>query len=96
MELQNIKDEFEGIRVNKTKFKDSFSEEIFNQTYRFGLEKDVNERHSKIAENLAQVENSSTQKKWKNNFMDLLEDFKFVPGEELPPMLGLILKVQRT
>lgn len=92
MELHNIKDEFEGIRVNKTKFKDSFSEEIFNQTYRFGLEKDINERHSKVAENLAQVENPNIQKKWKNNFMDLLEDFKFVPGGRITSNAGTHLK----
>lgn len=78
--------------TNKTKFIDSFSEEVFKQTYRFGNEKDINERHLKVAENLAQVEKNEAQKEWKKKFSELLEDFKFVPGGRITSNAGTSLK----
>lgn len=92
MELQNLNDTSSVQRKNKTQFVDSFSEEVFNQTYRFGDEKDVNERHMKVAENLSRVEARTDQEHWKFKFMDLLEDFKFVPGGRITSNAGTDLK----
>ncbi len=43
-------------KVNRTKFSNSFSEEVFRQTYQFDNESDINERHQKVANSLASVE----------------------------------------
>lgn len=79
-------------RKNKTKFYNSFSEEVFNQTYKFANEKDINERHFKIAKNLASVESKEIKKYWESQFLDLLEDFKFVPGGRITSNAGTDLK----
>lgn len=92
MELQNLSDTSLQQRKNRTRFVDSFSEEVFNQTYRFGDEKDVNERHMKVAENLSRVESPEHRDYWKLKFMDLLEDFKFVPGGRITSNAGTALK----
>lgn len=78
----------EPLRRNHTKFVDSFSEEVFNQSYRFGDESDVNERHLKVAINLAQVEKPTERALWTNQFLELLEDFKFVPGGRITSNAG--------
>ena len=66
-------------RQNKTHFFDSFSEEVFKQTYCFDQEANINERHFKVASNLASVESPDKRDYWVNAFLELLEDFKFVP-----------------
>ena len=67
-------------RIRKTKFVDHFSEEVFHQTYCFEKETNINERHFQIAEELASVEIKEKRPFWREKFLDLLEDFKFVPG----------------
>lgn len=81
-----------SIQKRNTKFTDSFSEEIFNLTYKFGKEADVNERHLNVAKDLASVEKPELRDFWTEKFLDLLEDFKFVPGGRITSNAGTGLK----
>ncbi|MCB0415194.1 MAG: adenosylcobalamin-dependent ribonucleoside-diphosphate reductase [Bdellovibrionales bacterium] len=76
------------IRKNHTIFTDAFSEEVFNQTYRLPDDSDINDRHLKVARDLARVEDPKYQKYWTNQFLELLEDFKFVPGGRITSNAG--------
>ncbi len=80
------------IEKRETTFKDSFSEEIFNLTYKYGNEKDINERHLAVAKDLASVEAPEKQAYWTEKFLDILEDFKFVPGGRITSNAGTGLK----
>ncbi len=80
------------IAKRNTQFTDKFSEEVFNLTYRYGSEKDVNERHLNIAKDLASVEKPELQEFWTSKFLDLLEDFRFVPGGRITSNAGTGLK----
>lgn len=75
-------------KKRSTKFIDSFSEEVFNLTYIYGDEKDVNDRHLAIAKDLASVERPEVREHWTNEFLDLLENFKFVPGGRITSNAG--------
>ena len=75
-----------------TQFTDAFSEEIFNATYKFAGEKDINERHLAIARDLASVELPELREHWTEKFLDILEDFKFVPGGRITSNAGTGLK----
>lgn len=92
MELQNLNHTSFNKKENHTLFVDSFSEEVFNQTYKFGDEKDINERHRRVAENLSCIESESKRDLWKHKFIELLEDFKFVPGGRITSNAGTHLK----
>lgn len=80
------------IQKRNTKFNDSFSEEIFNLTYKYGNEADVNERHLNVAKDLASVEKAELRDHWTEKFLDLLEDFTFVPGGRITSNAGTGLK----
>lgn len=80
------------IKKRNTKFTDEFSEEIFNLTYKYAGENDVNDRHLAIAKDLASVEAPENQAFWTNKFLDILEDFKFVPGGRITSNAGTGLK----
>lgn len=81
-----------SIQKRNTKFNDSFSEEIFNLTYKYGNEADVNERHLKVAMDLASVEKPELRDFWTEKFLDLLENFRFVPGGRITSNAGTGLK----
>ncbi len=76
------------IKKRATEFIDPFSEEVFCQTYQFGQMEDINERHLKVAENLASVEAPEQRNFWTQKFLDLLESFKFVPGGRITSNAG--------
>jgi ribonucleoside-diphosphate reductase alpha chain len=59
-------------------FKNNFSEEIWKQTYKHHTDNNVKQTWKRVGENLASVEKD--EDKYKKEFYDLLEDFKFVPG----------------
>ncbi len=80
------------IKKRNTKFTDSFSEEIFNLTYKYENEADVNDRHLNVALDLASVEKPELRDYWTEKFLDLLEDFKFVPGGRITSNAGTGLK----
>lgn len=72
-----------------TKFKNDFSKEIYEQTYKFG-EEDIDNTLYRVAKDLASIEEDP--EKWTYNFLDLLTDFKFVPGGRITSNAGTSLK----
>ncbi|HPI40154.1 MAG TPA: adenosylcobalamin-dependent ribonucleoside-diphosphate reductase, partial [Pseudobdellovibrionaceae bacterium] len=76
------------IKKRNTRFTDDFSEEIFNATYRYSGEKDINDRHLAIAKDLASIEAPELREFWTEKFLDILEDFKFVPGGRITSNAG--------
>lgn len=71
-----------------TQFHDDFSKEVFDTTYRFGNEVDVNDRHYAIALDIAKAEKETERDYWSSRFLDLLSDFKFVPGGRITSNAG--------
>jgi len=86
-----IKDDY--LTMNKMKvntiFVDEFSKEIFEQTYSFGDE-DINLMQIRVAKNLASIEENPEV--WSQKFLEVLEDFKFVPGGRILSNAGVELK----
>ena len=62
-----------------------FSQEIYEQTYKFGDE-DINDTHLRVAADLASVEDDKEY--WTEKFLYALEDFKFVPGGRITSNAG--------
>jgi len=58
-------------------FTNELSREIYEQTYKYGDET-LELTQKRVAEDIASVEND--KEKWTNEFLSILEDFKFVPG----------------
>jgi ribonucleoside-diphosphate reductase alpha chain len=79
-------------KKTKTQFTDDFSQEIFNLTYKFANEEDIDDRHLAIARDLASVEPIEKQQEWTSKFLEILEDFKFVPGGRITSNAGTGLK----
>jgi len=75
-----------------TQFVDEFSKEVFDVTYKYAAEKDINDRHLAMAKDIASVERPELRALWANKFLDLLEDFKFVPGGRITSNAGTGLK----
>lgn len=80
------------IKKRNTQFTDSFSEEVFNLTYKFADEKDINDRHLAIAKDLASIEAPEGRAYWTEKFLDILENFKFVPGGRITSNAGTGLR----
>ena len=78
----------ENYKTN-TKFVDEFSREVYEQTYRYGDET-INQTHLRVAKDLASVEKDPEH--WTEEFLKLLEDFKFVPGGRITSNAGTGLK----
>jgi ribonucleotide reductase alpha subunit len=76
-------------KTKETKFTNEFSKEIFEQTFRSG-EEDVNGMQERVAEAIASVEKDKGY--WKEKFISILEDFKFVPGGRILSNAGTSLK----
>lgn len=80
------------IEKRNTKFIDDFSKEVFDLTYKLAGENDINDRHLAIAKDLASVESPDAREYWTNKFLDILEDFKFLPGGRITSNAGSGLK----
>ena len=78
--------------LRETQFTDEFSKEVFEMTYKYAGENDVNDRHLAIAKDIASVESEEVQTYWTERFLDLLEDFKFLPGGRITSNAGTGLK----
>lgn len=89
---QEPKSRSEIVTKRSTEFTDSFSEEVFNVTYKFANENDINDRHLSMAKDLASIEEPNVREYWTNKFLDILEDFKFVPGGRITSNAGTGLK----
>jgi len=73
----------------ETKFIDDFSKEIYEQTYKYGDEI-INDTFLRVAKNIASVEKDKEY--WTEKFLDILHDFKFVPGGRITSNAGTGLK----
>lgn len=80
------------LQKRNTQFTNDFSEEVFNLSYKFSNENDINERHLSVAQDIASVEKEDKINHWANKFADLLSDFKFVPGGRITSNAGTGLK----
>ena len=69
-------------------FTNNFSEEIFNKTYSFNNET-IEDTLNRVSSYIASVEDDS--KYWSEQFYDLIDDFKFVPGGRIISNAGLNL-----
>ena len=85
--MQQVKESV--ILGSNTKFNNEFSQEIYEQTYKFGDE-NINDTHLRVAEDLASVEEDTEL--WTEKFLYALEDFKFVPGGRITSNAGTGLK----
>lgn len=64
-----------------TEFLDSFSEEIWFQTYKHHSDNTVDDTIRRVATAIASVENTQElQQEWTEKFIDMMSDFKVVPG----------------
>ena len=76
------------ILKRNTQFTDHFSQEIFELTYKYSTDTDVNSRHLAVAKDLASVEKPELRDYWTEKFLDILEDFHFVPGGRITSNAG--------
>lgn len=88
----NSETEEKSIVKANTQFTNDFSKEIFDLTYKYGNEKDINDRHYAIAVDIASSEEAEAQEYWKIKYINLLENFKFVPGGRITSNAGTGLK----
>lgn len=79
-------------KKRNTQFTDDFSQEVFDLTYKYVTDKDINDRHLAVAKDLASVEMPELQDFWTERFLDILEDFKFVPGGRITSNAGTGLR----
>lgn len=64
----------------KTVFKDTFSEEVWESTYRHHKDADIDETMLRVAKAIASVEKESDREYWQKQFFDMLTGFKVTPG----------------
>lgn len=64
-----------------TTFTNDFSREIWENTYKYGEEKTIDDTFTRVAKSIASVEKTKElQDEYFTKFLDLLSEFKFVPG----------------
>ena len=84
------------ISPNNTTFIDEFSNEIFDQTYRFFENETINDAQMRTAINLAEPEDNYSKSRgatyWAERFNYVLEDFKLVTGGRILSNAGTGLK----
>ncbi len=91
-ETKTSQKDLNSLTARSTQFNNDFSKEVFDLTYKYTNEKSINDRHLAIAKDLASVEKTELQYYWATKFLDLLEDFKFVPGGRITSNAGTGLK----
>jgi ribonucleotide reductase alpha subunit len=77
--------------MSPSSFSDEFSKEVFDQTYRYKNET-LDETHLRIAKTIASAERKEDQEMYEKEFMELLKDFKFVPGGRIISNAGTDIK----
>lgn len=87
--LEEVAKKENAVNKDATVFIDEFSKEVYEQTYRYGNET-IDETHMRVAKDLASVEKDP--KYWTAQFLNLLRDFKFVPGGRITSNAGTGLK----
>ena len=75
------KPEFAGMSVPVTEFEDSFSKEIWESTYKYHEDQDVNDTMRRVANFVATAEETDDKREiWGNRFYDMLSGFKCTSG----------------
>jgi len=78
---------------NVTTFEDSFSEEVWRNTFKDYNDIDINDTFWRVSKAIASVEETDELKEtWANNFYDMLSDFKVVPGGRIQANAGTDFK----
>jgi ribonucleoside-diphosphate reductase alpha chain len=76
-----------------TLFQDSFSEEVWNTTYKDHQDKDINDSFWRVACAIASVEiTEELRKKWTENFYEMMINFHCVPGGRILANAGTEFK----
>lgn len=73
-----------------TEFNNDFSKEVYEQTYKFGDDKNIDDTIHRVAKEVASVEED--KKYWESEFVNMMEDFKVVPGGRILSNAGTKLK----
>jgi len=73
-----------------TEFVDAFSEEIWFSTYKYHSDSVVDDSQLRVAATLASIEKDTDL--WTQQFLSILENFKFVPGGRINSNAGTGLK----
>lgn len=84
--MEKVEEQKQEIKKNNTVFKDNFSKEIYEQTYKYGTDKDINDTQFRVAEHLASVEKD--KKYWTEQFLKVQENFAFMPGGRITSNAG--------
>src|SRR5574344_1899339 len=72
-----------------TTFEDSFSEEIWNITYKHHSDNTVDDTLRRVAKSISSVEKTpELQKEWEEKFYDMLSDFKCTTGGRIMSNAG--------
>lgn len=74
---------------NISVFKNSFSEEVFDNTYRF-QDENLDQMFRRIAKEAASIEENPQE--WEEKFYNVLTEFKYVPGGRIISNAGINLK----
>jgi len=73
--------EFAGITIPTTEFEDTFSEEIWESTYKYHTDSNVNDTMRRVANFVATAEETTDlEELWANRFFDMLCEFKCTAG----------------
>ena len=76
-----------------TTFQDSFSQEVWYNTYRDHNDKDINDTFWRVAKAIASVEiTEELRKTWSENFYDMMTNFKVLPGGRILANAGTEFK----
>lgn len=76
-----------------TIFKDSFSEEVWRNTYKDYKDDSVNDTFWRVAQAIASVEETpELRKEWSEKFYDMMSNFKVVPGGRIIANAGTEFK----
>lgn len=73
-------------------FKQSISEQIWYETYKWETDNSISDTWQRVARAVAKAEKDTLQDIWADKFLDLLQDFKFVPGGRVLSNAGTNLK----
>lgn len=80
----------DGMNYKKTEFETGLSKEVYNQTYKYGGDRDINDSFWRVAWDLAS--NEQQPDVWAPVFYEALTDFKFTVGGRILSNAGTGLK----
>ncbi len=77
----STKPEYAGITIPTTEFQDTFSKEVWESTYKYHEDSNVNDTMKRVATAVASVEETEDKREiWTGRFYDMLSEFKCTAG----------------